>query len=205
MERETILEMVGYFASLLVLISFLMSSVVKLRIINLVGSLIFAIYALLIGSYPTAVMNFCLVGVNIYYLLRMAKKSKHYMMLSAEMDGQYFGQFLQFYKQDMEKFFPTFDLQTSRANAAFLVYCDMVAAGVLIGQDLHDGTLEVALDYSTPAYRDCSIGRYLYEQLSRQGYRKLVFCGDLVKHEKYLKKMGFVLENGNYIKDLRDS
>lgn len=45
---EMLLELVGYFASLLVLVSLLMTSVVKLRVINMVGSLIFAIYALCI-------------------------------------------------------------------------------------------------------------------------------------------------------------
>ena len=73
MDRQMILELVGYFASLLVLVSLLMTSVVKLRVINMIGSFIFAVYALFISSYPTAVMNFCLVGVNIYFLIKMAK------------------------------------------------------------------------------------------------------------------------------------
>ena len=54
MNDHMMLELVGYFASLLVLISLLMTSVVKLRVINMIGSLIFAVYALLICSYPTA-------------------------------------------------------------------------------------------------------------------------------------------------------
>ena len=58
MNTQTIWELIGYLASLLVLISLLMTSVVKLRIINLIGSFIFAVYALAIRSYPTAVMNF---------------------------------------------------------------------------------------------------------------------------------------------------
>ena len=50
-------ELVGYIGSMLVLISFLMTSVVKLRIINAVGGTIFAVYAMIIQSYPTALMN----------------------------------------------------------------------------------------------------------------------------------------------------
>ena len=80
---EMLLELVGYFASLLVLVSLLMTSVVKLRVINMVGSLIFAIYALCIGSLPTAVMNFCLVGVNIFYLVRMARTEQFFNLLPA--------------------------------------------------------------------------------------------------------------------------
>lgn len=202
MTNEMILELIGYFASFLVLVSFLMSSVVKLRIINLVGSLIFAVYAVLIGSYPTAVMNFCLVGVNIYYLIRLTKKDQYYMMLPTALDDSYFLHFLDFYRQDIQTFFPSFQLAPDHSNVAYFVYCDMVAAGAMIGRDLGDGTLEMALDYSTPQYRDCSVGQYLYQQLADQGYHKLVFCGDLDKHEKYLKKMGFVSENGTYVKNL---
>ena len=65
MTTDMIIEFVGYLGSFIVLISFLMSSVVRLRIVNGIGALIFAIYALIIRSYPTAIMNFCLIGINI--------------------------------------------------------------------------------------------------------------------------------------------
>ena len=48
MNTSTIIEAVGYLGSALVLVSFLMSSVVKLRVVNTAGSLIFALYALII-------------------------------------------------------------------------------------------------------------------------------------------------------------
>ena len=70
MNTSTIIEMVGYLGSFLVLVSFLMVSVVKLRIVNTVGSLIFMIYALIIKSYPTAIMNFFLVLINLHFLYR---------------------------------------------------------------------------------------------------------------------------------------
>ena len=47
------IELVGYLGSALVVASMLMSSVVKLRVINTLGSGIFAVYALMIHSYPT--------------------------------------------------------------------------------------------------------------------------------------------------------
>ena len=64
-------ELIGYLGSVLVVVSMLMSSVVKLRVINTIGSGIFAGYALLIHSYPTALMNACLVGINLYNLVRL--------------------------------------------------------------------------------------------------------------------------------------
>lgn len=58
-------EWLGYIASLIVLISLLMSSVKKLRWINLLGSLTFAVYGFLINALPVAVMNAGIVGINI--------------------------------------------------------------------------------------------------------------------------------------------
>lgn len=204
MNPQTIWELIGYFASLLVLISLLMTSVVKLRVINLVGSLIFAIYALAISSYPTAVMNFCLVGVNIYHLVRIKKTSKHFTMLPTELDSAYLLHFLQSYQEDIHTYFPEFDFQSSGADTAYFVYCDMAPAGLLMGRDLGDGTLEVALDYTTPQYRDCSVGHYLYSQLPDRGCRRLVTPACSGKHSAYLRKMGFApAGGGGYTKELR--
>lgn len=72
------IEMIGYLGSALVVASMLMSSVVKLRIINTIGSGIFAAYALMIHSYPTALMNVFLVGINVYNLVKLSQKDRSY-------------------------------------------------------------------------------------------------------------------------------
>lgn len=69
MNVSMLIEMVGYLGSVLVVVSMLMSSVIKLRVINTIGSGIFAVYALIIHSYPTALMNFCLVSINVYKMI----------------------------------------------------------------------------------------------------------------------------------------
>ena len=71
-----LIEAFGYLGSLLVLVSMLMTSVVKLRIINTIGSVIFTIYAFIIRSYPTALMNFCLVLINLRFLWKMSRMGK---------------------------------------------------------------------------------------------------------------------------------
>ena len=72
----------------------------------------------------------------------------------------------------------------------------------LTGRQREKGTLELSLDYSTPAFRDCSVGRYLYAQLAQQGYRKLIFRECSEKHRAYLKKMGFTRTEEGYVKHL---
>ena len=61
-------EMLGYMASVFVAISLMMRSVTKLRVINLVGAVLFTAYGLMIAAYPVAVVNGFIVLVNIYYL-----------------------------------------------------------------------------------------------------------------------------------------
>ena len=61
-------EMLGYMASVFVAISLMMRSVTKLRVINLIGAVLFTAYGLVIAAYPVAVVNGFIVLVNIYYL-----------------------------------------------------------------------------------------------------------------------------------------
>ena len=75
MNSDTVLQAVGYFSTVLILISFLMTSVLKLRVVNLIGSAIFVVFAFLTKSYPTAIMNVGLCIINIYFILRLLRSS----------------------------------------------------------------------------------------------------------------------------------
>jgi hypothetical protein len=75
MDAPYYLELLGYLASILIAISLMMRSLNKLRIINLVGSLLFTVYGSIIGAYPVAVLNAFIVLVNVYYLQKAFKQS----------------------------------------------------------------------------------------------------------------------------------
>ena len=64
-------EIIGYIASAIVLISFLMKNIVKLRVINTIGCLIFIVYGVLLNfSIPIILTNSVIVGINIYFLIK---------------------------------------------------------------------------------------------------------------------------------------
>ena len=67
-DQNFTIELVGYFASFMVLISFLMGNIKKLRIINTVGCVAFIIYGVLLNSLPIIITNTAIVGINFYYL-----------------------------------------------------------------------------------------------------------------------------------------
>ena len=196
---KLILEIVGYFSTTLVLVSFLMTSVVKLRIVSAVGSGIFVIYALLTGSYPTAIMNFGVVLINVYFLVRLLKAEKLTTMLPIETDNAYLKEFMTFYGADMQRYFPQVATQKDEADRAYFVYYDLVPVGLLLGKTQDDGSLRILVDYSTPKYRDASVGKFLYRRLLKnEGYTALTFADPSEKHEKYLQTAGFTQEGELY-------
>ncbi|MCI8796590.1 MAG: YgjV family protein [Dorea sp.] len=203
MEMSMIIEMVGYLGSILVVVSMLMSSVIKLRVINTIGSGVFAAYALIIHSYPTALMNFCLVAINVYNLVKLSKKDQNYDMIDAKNDDRLLNYLLDYYRRDIEKYFPGFTEHSSLSNKAYIVFCGGNPAGVLLGKEKCPGVIDVTLDYSVPVYRDCSVGAYLYSKLPAKGIHTLVYSGKSSEsHRAYLTKMEFSEEGGVFIKKL---
>ena len=199
MDGKTAIELVGYLGSALVVVSMLMTSVVRLRIINLIGCVIFTCYALVIRSYPTAAMNIFLVCINIYHLVRLGRNRKHYNLIKTVPDDGYVSWLRDSSLEAIRVWNPGFSLAERKAETAYLVCCDGNPAGLFLACPAQDGSLEVLLDYATPVYRDTSVGSYLHEQLASEGYKTLVFRGNAPKHAGYMEKVGDrTTERGDY-------
>jgi len=67
------LEGFGYLGTGLILMSMMMTSVFWLRILNLSGSVISMIYAVLTNAWPVALLNTGLIVINTIQLLRLKK------------------------------------------------------------------------------------------------------------------------------------
>lgn len=196
-----LLEIFGYIGSILVVVSMLMSSVIKLRIINTIGSVVSGIYALICGAFPLALMNICLIIINVYNLYKLLKTEQEYDLIECKMDDSMLNYFLECYKEDIKEFFPGFK-GCSSCNKVFVVYCNGNPAGVLLGKADGD-CVDVVIDYSIPTYRDCSVGTYLYSKLPGANVKKLKFAQEESEvHVAYMKKMGFQKENNVYVKYL---
>lgn len=192
-------DIVGYLSTILILVSFLMTSVVKLRIVSAVGSAIFVVFAVATKSYPTAIMNFGVVLINVYNVVKLLRASKLTTLLPCEPDSAYLKEFMTFYGPDMQKYFPEIATQRDEANKAYFVYYDLAPVGLLMGKE-EDGKLRILLDYTTPKYRDSSVGKFLYKRLLKtEGYTMLSFKNPSEKHEKYLNSIGFVKDGDQYI------
>jgi hypothetical protein len=203
MNAAMMIEIYGYIGSVLVVVSMLMSSIIKLRVINILGSVISGSYALIIGSFPLVLMNSCLIIINVYNLYKLLKAEQKYDLVDSEVNDAFIGYFVSHYKDDIQKYFPNFVFENSGINKAYIVFCEGNPSNILLGKDNGNGVLDVILDYSTPVYRDCSAGKYLYAALPSKGVKVLQFAQNSSKeHEDYLTKMGFKKENGVFQKNL---
>lgn len=202
MDKAMLIEIFGYVGSILVVVSMLMSSIVKLRVINTVGSIISGVYAVIVGAVPLALMNTCLIIINVYNLFKLLKTKQVYELVSGNTDDAVVNYFLNRYEDDIKTYFPGFDKKSMAGKQAYVVCCDGNFAGVLLGES-KNGNLDILVDYSTPAYRDCSVGTYLYAELKSKGIKKLTFEQKFSQvHFDYLNKMGFMKENNSYVKKL---
>lgn len=65
-----ITEWVGYLASFVLIVSFMMKNLNSLRIINSMGALLFIIYGVMLNiSWPIIITNGFIILVNVYYLV----------------------------------------------------------------------------------------------------------------------------------------
>ncbi len=194
----------GYLASLVILISLLTSSILKLRWINLFGALMFAVYGLLINSLPTAVMNMGIAIIDLYYLVKIYSSKEYFQLLELTPGSSYFKGFIDFYKADLAQFFGEDRYTIFPDTVGFYVLRNMVPAGLFIAQPLSEERLKIQLDFATPEYRDFKIGHYIYTKhasyFKSRGYNVLEASAINAVHEKYLLKMGFVKEGEVFLK-----
>lgn len=187
------LEWMGYAASLIVLISLLMSSIIKLRFLNLFGSCVFSIYGFLIGALPVGIMNLAIVLINVYYLMRIYHSKEYFKLMSIDGTDPYVKGFLEFYSEEIQKY--TAFHNTGSWDISFLILRNMVPAGIFLASAYDAQTLKIDLDFVIPEYRDFKTGAFIYgkqrNHFLERGYSRFICTASNPKYVQYLKRMGF--------------
>jgi len=76
--KKKMIDLIGYTASLFVVLSFLIKDNISyIRFTNLIGCILFVIYGVYINSIPVILPNAFLVGVQIFYLYKELRKKKN--------------------------------------------------------------------------------------------------------------------------------
>jgi len=200
---ENWIDWIGYIASFVVLVSLLMTSIAKLRWINLVGCLIFGYYGLLIGSIPTAIMNLGIVFINIYYLVKLYNIKEEFTLVKADVKSDYFKHFMKNNSKDIEYFFGASTIDETKD--VFYILRNNNIAGIIVGE-IENLRYNIVLDYVIPEYRDFKLGDNFYNKdtsfFKDLGVDELIATSTSKEHENYLLKVGFKKENNKFIKKI---
>ncbi|MFO7777658.1 MAG: YgjV family protein [Nitriliruptoraceae bacterium] len=195
------IELVGYLASLLIVVSLLMSSVQRLRVINLVGAAVFTVYGLLIGSIPVMLTNGAIVVIDLYYLARMARERAQgdsFEVVGVPTDSPLLARFLAFHAAEVHRFQPEFG-GLRDDHRAWMILRDAVAVGVVLAR-LDGEVATIDLDYVAPAYRDQRAGSRFYTTpglFGPHGVRWLRSVATVQAQRRYLEAMGFAATDGD--------
>lgn len=197
MSASTWLELFGYLASVLVAVSLMMSAIIKLRIINLFGSTFFSIYGFMIGALPVGFLNGFIALINIYYLFQIFSEKEYFKTLKLNSGSEYVSYFLNFYKDDILKFIPSFRFDNLESLNVLAVLRNTNPAGIIIYKQIDDHTIEIELDYVIPGYRDFKIAKFAFAELRKLGITIIYSQPGNEVHQNYLKRMGFVEKEMN--------
>ena len=204
------LTLLGYFASIIVATGMMMSSLRTLRWVNLLGAITFSTYGYLIGALPVGILNSFIVSIDVYYLITIYSKKEYFKTLPIRGDNLYLLQFLDYYKNDIQKFFPDFYYKPKLNKFSFFILRNMAVAGIVLAREYEPEILKISLDYTIPQYRDFKVGKFIYDihiqKFIDAGYKILIAFPSSKKQKKYFSKMGFIETNHNgkisYIKNL---
>ena len=196
------LEAFGYIGTALVLISMMMTSVNKLRIVNMSGSVVSMIYAAICNTWPVVFLNLGLLIINAIQLIRLHKHKTSFKVVETDVNDTNVKYFLEYYLGDIKVYFPDFDSSACENMKTFVVYEGTEAIGILVGKQNGD-EIEISLDYVSTKYRDRSVAKFLFGHLKDYGIKSLSAMPTNVKtHDDYLGAMGFLRQGEKMVKIL---
>jgi hypothetical protein len=198
-------ELIGYLGSILVAISLMMKSLLRLRIINLFGALFFTAYGLLLGAYPVAFLNGLIVLIDLYYLFQMWRQKDFFTFLEVLPNSKYLHTFVDFYRDDILKIIPGYLYEIADDLLCFFILRNMMPAGLFIAK-IQGEVAHIQLDYVIPNYRDFQVARFIFEEnaafFTHRGIRRFASEGGSAIHRRYLEKMDFVNEGEKYVHEI---
>lgn len=198
-------DVIGYLASALIVLSLAMTSVVRLRLVSLVGSLVFVVYGVIIGTWPVVIANAMIAVINVIHLRRELSSPSSVTAVPIDADAPFLKDFLASSAIDITNSQPDYHPAPGDTFVR-LVNRDGLPAGVLIGEPAGRELL-VKLDYVTPAFRDSTSARWLFgpgrSTFTEAGFNRLVAHAHTAVHRNYLEMVGFRPEGSAYVLDLR--
>ena len=161
------LEIFGYIGTALVIVSMMMTSVVKLRVINMCGGLISLIYSIFVNAWPVVVLNACLICINFVQTVRQLTKREDATLVPVGENDPTAKHLLNVWKTDFEKCNPDRNLEEIRDGKTHILYVGEEAIGFFIGEK-NNKESGVSVLYLTPSHRTTAMQAQATRLLTKQ-------------------------------------
>ncbi|MGE9783702.1 hypothetical protein [Janibacter sp. G368] len=203
---STLLEVVGWVGSAVLVVSLLQTNLHRLRWINLLGCLVLIGYNGAVGVWPMVGLNVVLAAINVWYLVR-AHRDRHdgraYEVLEVAADDTYLRHVLRVHAADIERWQPGFVHDPSADDDCYLVLTGDETVGVVVVRPGAKGEARIVLDHVTARYRDRTPGEFVFGEdgpFRRRGYTRVRTPSGM--RNPYYGRLGFVPEGDHFVLDL---
>ncbi len=208
---QTVLEIIGWIGSGLIVFSLMQARMLRFRWMNLTGSVVATVYNAIIEVWPFAAMNGAIAVINVYWLFRLYREGDDpevFKVIAVAPDDAYLRHVLEVHADDIQAHQPGFVADpggVAGTRRTLLVVRGDEAVGVVVVRDLGDGHGEVELDWVKPRFRDFTPGHFVYSDsgaLPAAGFRFLTLKPHDATDAEYLRRVGFRLEQDRWVLDL---
>mgnify|MGYP001461258406 CR=1 FL=1 len=186
------IEVIGYVASILIVASLAMTSVLRLRTLSLLGSIAYVIYGVMLGAWPIVIANAVIALLNIWNIYKVMTSTQGLAVSPIAIDAPYLADFLGAHQSDIDKFQP--GVRPEEGDQAWLFLRDGLPVGALLGR-VEGADFTVKLDYVRPPFRDAKLGAWLFGEgfgkLGLSGVRTIQANAGTAEHRRYLRGLGF--------------
>ena len=203
----SLLDVIGWAGSALLVFSVMQARVLRFRALNLVACVVLTLYNGLLGIWPMVAMNVALAAINIYFLVRLLRErhdDKAFEVLEVAPTDDYLRHVLRVHGGDILRFQPDFVWDGAEpGHRSYLVLHGDETVGVVLLRDEGNGTAQVVLDYVTRRYRDFSPGEFVWRRsqlLKESGFSRVLTAPGMVA--PYYSKLDFRREGESFALEL---
>jgi len=201
------LDLLGWVGSAILVLSLLQSRVLRLRVVNAVGTLTLLVFNALIEVWPMTAMNAVLLVVNLRFIVTLLREQHDetvFEVVRAEPGDPFLQRILTVQADDIRRFQPEAGwAPVEERDHAFVVLRGTEIVGVVL-LDADGDVARIRLDYVVPAYRDFTPGEFVWRRsdiLRSLGFRHVMTPPDMVGAD-YYAAVGFRPNGREYVLDL---
>jgi hypothetical protein len=198
---------IGWTGSALLVWSLLQTRVLRLRALNLVGSLVLIGYNAALQVWPGVGLNVVLTFINVWHLrgmLATRHDERTYEVVEVGTGDEFLAHTLRVHAADIARFNPGFQWHGADPDrSAFLVVRADEVVGVVLVHRAGGEVAQIELDYVTQRFRDFTPGEFVYRRsrlFTDRGFRQVVTPPGMVA--PYYDRLGFRRDGDSYVLDL---